>query len=269
MGFKMCESGVMSQTVSLVLSQRTREALKKIANDRRHAGKHVLRARIVLLSDERLPVLEIARQAEVSSPMVWRWQQRFAEEGLEGLLRDKTRLPGKPATPQAEVQAVLERTLTGEPPGATTHWTGRAMAAVCGLSLRTVQRIWDAHCLQPHRVRTFKRRTDSRFAAKLDDVVGLYMSPPWDAATGPSSAPTPAAIALRSSTPSSRPASWAPSIPRPTWPMSWAASPTIRPGGSTSCCPATGRRPSRRPDSAALATVHTLDLVAERLGRGR
>ena len=168
----------MSQTVSLVLSQQTREALNEIVNDRRHAVKHVLRARIVLLSDERLPVLEIARQAGVSRPMVWRWQQRFAEEGLEGLLRDKTRLPGKPATPQAEVQAVLERTLTGEPPGATTHWTGRAMAAVCGLSLRTVQRIWDAHCLQPHRVRTFKRSTDPRFAAKLDDVVGLYMSPP-------------------------------------------------------------------------------------------
>ena len=58
--------------------------------------------------------------------MVWRWQQRFAEEGLDGLLRDKTRLPGKPATPQSKVQAVLEQTLTGEPPGVTTHWTGRA-----------------------------------------------------------------------------------------------------------------------------------------------
>ena len=81
----MCESGVMSQTVSLVLSQQTREALNEIVNDRRHAVKHVLRARIVLLSDERLPVLEIAMQAGVSRPMVWRWQQRFAEEGLEGV----------------------------------------------------------------------------------------------------------------------------------------------------------------------------------------
>ena len=168
----------MSQTVSLVLSQQTRRALEAIVEDRRHAVKHVLRARIVLLSDARLPVLEVARQAGVSRPMVWRWQQRFAEEGLEGLLRDKTRPPGTPATPQADVQAVLERTLTGEPPGATTHWMGRAMAAACGLSLRTVQRIWHAHRLQPHRVRTFKRSTDPRFPAKLDDVVGLYMAPP-------------------------------------------------------------------------------------------
>ena len=73
---------------------------------------------------------------------------------------------------------MLERRLTGEPPGATTHWTGRATAAACGLSPRTVQRIWDAHRLQPPRVRTFKRSTDPRFAAELDDVVGLCMAPP-------------------------------------------------------------------------------------------
>ena len=110
--------------------------------------------------------------------MVWRWQQRFAEEGLNGLLHDKTRPPGTAPIPQDEVQAVVEKTLTGEPPGAVTHWTGRAMAGACGLSLTTVQRIWRSHKLQPHRVRTFKRSTDPQFAAKLDDVVGLYMSPP-------------------------------------------------------------------------------------------
>lgn len=103
----------MSQTVSLVLSAQTRQALQTIVDDRRQAVKHVLRARIVLLSDERLPVLEVARQAGVSRPMVWRWQQRFAEDGLDSLLRDKTRPPGMPATPQEDVQAVLERTLTG------------------------------------------------------------------------------------------------------------------------------------------------------------
>jgi hypothetical protein len=80
----------------------------------------------------------------VSRPMVWRWQQRFAEEGIEGLLRDKTRPPGIPPVPQAKVHAVVERTLR-EPPGAVTHWTGRAMAKAMGLSLRTIQRIWAAH----------------------------------------------------------------------------------------------------------------------------
>ncbi len=139
--------------------------------------KHVQRAQIVLLSADRLPVLEIAKRVGVSRPMVWRWQQRYAEEGLDGLLRDKTRPPGTPPIPQAKVHAVVERTLR-QPPGAVTHWTGRAMAKAMSLSLRTVQRIWAAHKLQPHRIRTFKRSTDPDFAARLDDVVGLYMNPP-------------------------------------------------------------------------------------------
>ena len=151
----------MSQTVSLVLTSQIRDALRRIIDDRRRPLAHILRARIVLLSDERLPVLAVARQVGVGRPTVWRWQQRFAEEGLAGLLRDKTRPPGKPATPQDEVQAVLERTLTGEPPGEATHWTGRAMAVV-STPLTTVQRIWRSLRLQPHRVRTCKRSTDPR-----------------------------------------------------------------------------------------------------------
>ena len=168
----------MSQTVSLILPSCVRAALHQIIEDRRRPLKHILRAQIVLLSADRLPVLEIAKRSGVSRPTVWRWQQRFAEEGLDGLLRDKTRPPGLTPVPQAKVQAVVELTLTGEPPGAVTHWTGRAMAAACDLSLSTVQRIWNAYKLQPHRVRTFKRSTDPQFAAKLDDVVGLYMAPP-------------------------------------------------------------------------------------------
>ena len=71
----------MSQTVSLVLPPSDRNALHQIVDYRRHPLKHILRAQIVLLSDNRLPVLEIARQAGVSRPTVWRGQQRFAEEG--------------------------------------------------------------------------------------------------------------------------------------------------------------------------------------------
>ena len=121
----------MSQAVSLILPSCVRAALHQIIEDRRRPLKHILRAQIVLLSADRLPVLEIAKRSGVSRPTVWRWQQRFAEEGLDGLLRDKT----------------------------------RPMAAACDLSLSTVQRIWNAHKLQPHRVRTFKRSTDPQFAA--------------------------------------------------------------------------------------------------------
>ena len=65
-----------------------------------------------------------------------------------------------------------------DPPHEATHWTGRAMARAAGISLRSVQRIWEAHKLQPHRTRTFKRSRDPRFADKMADVVGLYMDPP-------------------------------------------------------------------------------------------
>ena len=167
----------MAQTVSLLLSAQARRELEEVVADRGRPVKHVQRAQIALLSGDRRPVLEIATRVGISRPMVWRWQQRYAEEGLSGLLRDKTRPPGIPPTPQAKVHAVVERTLRA-PPGAVTHWTGRAMARAMGLSLRTVQRIWAAHKLQPHRIRTFKHSTDPDFAARLDDVVGLYMNPP-------------------------------------------------------------------------------------------
>jgi Homeodomain-like domain len=89
----------MVQTVSVLLSVDDRAQFVAIVGDRNRPHKHVLRARIILLSADRLPVLSIAERAGVSRPAVWRWQQRFAEEGVAGLLRDKTRPPGTPATP--------------------------------------------------------------------------------------------------------------------------------------------------------------------------
>ena len=151
----------MAQTVSLLLLARDRAGLRKVIEDRGRPVKHVQRARIVLASADHLPVLEIANRVGVSRPMVWRWQRRYAEEGLEGLLRDKTRPPGIPPLPRAKVHAVVERT-PRTPPGAVTHWTGRAMAKAMGLSLRTIQRIWAAHGLQPHRIRTFQALDRSR-----------------------------------------------------------------------------------------------------------
>jgi transposase len=160
-----------------LVAAEDRARLEAIVADRNRAQKHVARARIILGSAERLPVARVARRAGVGRPAVWRWQQRFAEAGVDGLLRDATRKPGKAPTPDATVQRVVALTC-GEPPGEITHWTGRAMAAASGLSLRSVQRIWAAHDLQPHRMRTFKRSNDPDFAAKLEAIVGLYLDPP-------------------------------------------------------------------------------------------
>ena len=151
--------------------------LSSIVGDRNRPQKHVQRARIIQLSDGGVAVAEVARQAGVSRPAVWRWQARYAEAGVEGLLRDKTRPPGTAKLATATVAKILALTCS-EPPGQVTHWTGRAMAKAVGVSLRSVQRIWDAHHLQPHRLRTFKRSNDPDFAEKVEDIVGLYIDPP-------------------------------------------------------------------------------------------
>jgi hypothetical protein len=167
----------MAQTICLLVGDEDRGRLAAIIGDRNRPQKHVQRARIVLLSGDRLAVLAVARQSGASRPAVWRWQQRFAEEGVEGLLRDKTRKPGKRPLPAATVAKILALPC-GEPPRGATHWTGRMVAETVGVSLRAVQRLWEANHLQPHRVRTFKTSTDPAFAEKVEDVVGLYMNPP-------------------------------------------------------------------------------------------
>jgi transposase len=167
----------MAHLVCPLVSAADRARLEAIVADRNRAQKHVARARIILGSAERLSVAEIAKRAGVGRPAVWRWQRRLAEAGVEGLLRDATRKPGKAPLGDALVHRVVALTCA-EPPGETTHWTGRAMAKTAGISLRSVQRIWAAHDLQPHRIRTFKRSRDPEFAAKLEAIVGLYVAPP-------------------------------------------------------------------------------------------
>jgi len=167
----------MAQTVNILIGTEDRERLAAVIGDRNRLQKHVQRARIILLSADRLPVLAVARRTGASRPSVWRWQQRFAEEGVDGLLRDKTRKPGKAPLSTAILAKVLALPC-GEPPKGATHWTGRMVAKIVGVSLRAVQRIWQAHRLQPHRIRTFKNSSDPAFAAKVEDIVGLYMNPP-------------------------------------------------------------------------------------------
>ena len=167
----------MAQTLSVIVSPEDRARLASIIGDRSRPLKHIQRARIILYSANRLPVLEVARLAQVSRPAVWRWQRHFAEDGVERLLREGSRKPGKARTPLSVVAQVVALTCS-EPPGEVTHWTGRAMAEATHLSLTTIQRIWKAHKLAPHRLRSFKRSNDPAFAEKVEDIVGLYMHPP-------------------------------------------------------------------------------------------
>jgi len=109
--------------------------------------------------------------------VIWRWQERFREEGAVGLWRDKTRPSRIPPLDPAVAERVVAMTLAGPPPAAS-HWTGSAMAKAAGISVSSVQRIWRAHGLRPHLVRQFKLSNDPQFADKLKEIVGLYVNPP-------------------------------------------------------------------------------------------
>jgi transposase len=167
----------MRTGVEVRLGPGDRNRLEAVVGSGNSPQKHVWRARIVLLSADGVGTMEIRRQTGKGKPTIWRWQARFMAEGVDGLLHEATRPAGKPALPAAMIERVVEMTL-GEPPGETTHWTGRAMAKAAGISHRSVQRIWAAHGLKPHRVKTFKLSNDPDFAAKLADIVGLYVDPP-------------------------------------------------------------------------------------------
>ena len=141
------------------VSTADRARLEAVVADRNSRQKHVWRARIVLLSGDGLGTVEIMRRTGKSKTAVWRWQERFMHEGVEGLLRDKTRPSRVPPLGREIVDRVVALTLSA-PRHEATHWTAPAMAKTVGISVSAVQRIWRAHGLQPHRVRQFKLSRD-------------------------------------------------------------------------------------------------------------
>ena len=164
----------MRTGISFTVSPADRGLLEGAVRDRNAAQKHVWRAVIILLSADGVGTHEIMRQ---SKTCVWRWQERFMEEGVDGLLRDKTRPSRIPPLGPEVVERVAALTLT-DPPVEATHWTALMMAVAVGISESAVCRIWRGHGLQPHRYRRFKLSNDPNFVGKLRDVVALYVAPP-------------------------------------------------------------------------------------------
>ena len=167
----------MRKGISITVTSADRVRLEMIARDRNSPQKHVWRARIVLLTAQGEGTNAIVRAVGKDKTVVWRWQERFMQEGVAGLTRDKTRPSRVPPLPAETVDRVVALT-NQAPPHEATHWTAPAMAKTAGISPSSVRRIWTGQGLQPHRVRTFKISNDPKFAAKLKDVVGLYVDPP-------------------------------------------------------------------------------------------
>ena len=158
-------------------SSADREGLEGLVRNRNTPQKVVWRARIVLLASDGLTAEAIAAAVGKSLLTVRRWRRRYVAKGVDGLLKDATRPSRvKPLSPE-KIKQVVHMTLHEKPPKAT-HWSGRSMAAAAGISYSSVQRIWRAHGLKPHLVKTFKVSRDKHFAAKVEDVVGLYLDPP-------------------------------------------------------------------------------------------
>lgn len=164
------------RAVELTLSEAEAAELSALAVRRNTAQALELRARIVLACATGERNKDVATHLGVDQATVSKWRRRFAEFRIDGL-RDEPRSGAPRTIDDARIEATIVRTLESLPTGAT-HWSSRGMARASGLSVSTVQRIWRAFGLQPHRMETFKLSTDPNFVAEVRDVVGLYVAPP-------------------------------------------------------------------------------------------
>src|SRR6266567_2490864 len=161
----------------IVLDETTRKELQRQARRRSVPVRVALRSRIILLAADGLQNLQIAAELNISVRMAALWRRRFLSLGIKGLLKDAPRPGRTPSILASTVAQVIRKTTQTTPPHAT-HWSTRTMACEVGISEASVRRIWRAHGLKPHRVESFKISRDPEFAAKLEDVVGLYLNPP-------------------------------------------------------------------------------------------
>lgn len=164
----------MRVACEIVLTDDEQLALTSLVRSKLTSVRLAQRARIVLLAASGMQNKEIAAQVGVGRVQVSRWRERYAQRRLAGIERDLPR--GAPPV-TVDVARLVDLT-TQSTPKAATHWSTRTMAAELGVSAASVSRHWRANGLKPHLVRGFKVSRDPQFVEKLEDIVGLYMSPP-------------------------------------------------------------------------------------------
>ena len=166
----------MRKIERISISAADRERLERLVRDRNTPQKVVWRARMVLLASDGLRAEAIAATVGKSLLTVRRWRRRYVAKGVDGLFEGRNPPVARQAAVADKIKQVVHMTLHEKPPNAT-HWSVRSMAAVAGVSYSSVQRIWRAHGLKPAPIETFKVWREN-FAAKVEDVVGLYLNPP-------------------------------------------------------------------------------------------
>ena len=166
----------VASVIGLSDEQRTR--LLQVAQSQTASVRLTRRCGIVLLAADGYENRTIAEMLGVGRVQVGRWRERFAKAGFSAIERDLPR-GGRPTDGAKEAQIV--QLTTQSTPEAATHWSTRSLAKVVGVSDTMVHRVWRKHGLKPHLVRSFKVSRDTKFVEKLEDIVGLYMSPPENA----------------------------------------------------------------------------------------
>ena len=162
---------------TVVLTEDQKQTLQQWARARSLPARQVERARVILLAAAGKQDLKIAAEIGISNQKAARWRKRFLKSGLAGLEKDAPRPGRTPSIPKTTVDRVVQLTTLGKPYNAT-HWSTRMMAAESDISEASVRRIWRAHGLKPHLIRTFKISKDPNFAETVHGVIGLYLNPP-------------------------------------------------------------------------------------------
>jgi len=160
-----------------MVTEPQRAVLEKLSRSQTAAHRDVQRAKALLMASDGFATTRAAREIGVSPATVTRWREDFERDGLKASVKVRPGRGRKPSISAEKVQEIVHATLHETPPG-ETHWSCRSMARAHGVSHATVQKIWAARGIKPHRVETFKLSKDPRFEEKLADVVGLYLNPP-------------------------------------------------------------------------------------------
>ena len=169
----------MSTRTALNVTDQERAELKRLVRRPGTPQGLATRCQVILLDEQGLTYAAIGAKLDMREQTVLKWRHRFLKHRLLGL-KDKPR-PGVPRKiTDEQIAEVVRKTLEDKPPDAT-HWSTRAMAAASGVSRSSVNLIWRAFNLQPHRTETFKLSRDPNFIEKVRDIVGLYLSPPENA----------------------------------------------------------------------------------------
>jgi transposase len=170
----------MRRAPTIVLNNDTRNELEQLVRSRSQPHRLIQRAQIVLRAAAGLDNDAIGAELNISRQKAGRWRSRFAERGMDGILKEEPGR-GRPRVFGSRKRAAIVRTTLEDKPANATQWSRTLMSAEAGASPSTIGRIWKEHGLKPHLIRTFKLSNDTRFVEKLEDVGGLYLNPPENA----------------------------------------------------------------------------------------